>query len=104
MTDSAPRSAPPSGGADPRPDQVRAELERIERRWATLPLASAEAGMPSLRRALDSLTSAAGQPPVTDLGPGVALHQLKVLVWEACREGRADGIPELLTVLRRALP
>lgn len=100
-----PRSAPPfPGGADPRSEAVRVELERVAGRWAILPLATAQAGMPRLRQTLDTLTDAAGQEPVPDLGPGTALHQLSVLVWEACRGGRADGIPALLADLRRDLP
>ena len=38
-----------------------------------------------------------------DLGPGVVAHQLAVLVWDAYAVGRADGIPALLTDLRRTL-
>ncbi len=108
-------SAPPSvGGADPRPCEVITELERLERRWSQLPLERAERALPTLRATLDSLTAASGRDPVPDLGPGSALHQLKVLVWEAClsaaRDGsarQADGIRDLVTSLsdlRRALP
>lgn len=113
-------SASPHGGADPRcageasvglatdvdprPEAVRVELARIETRWAALPLTAAEAGMPAVRLVLDQLTAASGQDPVPELGPGTALHQLKVLAWEAARQGRADGIPDLLADLRRSLP
>ena len=115
-------SAPPTpGGADPRPvpsdprtPEIRTELARIERRWSELSLERALAALPSVRETLDQLTHDAATPPVPDLGPATALHQLKVLVWETCTaraeaesEGRADGIPDpldLLTTLRRALP
>jgi len=79
---------------DPRPDAVRVELARIERRWRQLPLDRAVEGMPRLRHTLNALTDAAGQPPVPDLGPGPALHQLAVLVWEACR-AEEEATPEV---------
>ncbi len=91
MPQARPGSASPQGGADPRPDAVRVELDRIDRRWAHLPLPAAQAGMPTLRRALEALTAAAGQDRVPDLGPATAMHQLKVLVWEACRADRRLG-------------
>lgn len=112
-------SASPHGGADPRSAAVRTELERIERRWRDLPLDRAHAGMPRLRHTLDGLTAALGQPPVADLGPATALHQLQALVWDAARAAgtgghtaaesgsRGGGIPDLarlLTDLRRDLP
>ncbi|MEO6791088.1 MAG: hypothetical protein ABI187_09000 [Ornithinibacter sp.] len=40
---------------------------------------------------------------VADLGPAVVLDQLAVLVWDAYAAGRGDGIPDLLTDLRREL-
>jgi len=97
-------SASPGGGADPRPEPVRVELDRIERRWAELPLARAQESMPRLRVALDALAGVLGREPVEDLGPASAVHQLKVLAWEAARAGRADGIPPWLADLRRDLP
>ena len=107
-------SASPSGGADPRSETIRVELDRIQRRWGELPLAQAQAALPPVRVLLDYLTSAAGQPPVPDLGPGTAVHQLAVLVWEASRRARhaddgggAGGIRDIereLTTLRRDLP
>lgn len=50
--------------------------------------------MPRLRHTLNALTDAAAQPPVPDLGPGPALHQLAVLVWEACR-AEEEATPEV---------
>ena len=100
-----PRSTPPHpGGVDPRPEPVRVELDRIESRWRTLPLPQARAGMPRMRLTLDRLAEVTGRACVDDLGPAPALHQLKVLVWEACRAGRAHGIREELASLRRDLP
>lgn len=96
-------SASPSGGADPRSGPLRAELQRVETRWRQLPLTVAAAQLPRLRALLDELTTAAGQDAVPDLGPGTALHQLQVLVWEAARAGRADGIREQLRQLRHDL-
>jgi len=86
---------------DPRPDAVRVELARIERRWRQLPLDRAVEGMPRLRHTLNALTDAAGQPPVPDLGPGPALHQLAVLVWEACR-AEEEATPEVCAVAEGA--
>ncbi|MEO5610941.1 MAG: hypothetical protein ABIQ61_09170 [Ornithinibacter sp.] len=40
---------------------------------------------------------------VADLGPAVVLDQLAVLVWDAYAAGRGNGIPDLLTDLRREL-
>ena len=40
---------------------------------------------------------------VADMGPAVVLDQLAVLVWDAYAAGRGDGIPDLLTDLRREL-
>ena len=100
-----PRSTPPHpGGVDPRPEPVRVELDRIESRWQTLPLPQARAGMPRMRLTLDRLAEVTGRACVDDLGPATALHQLKVLVWEACRAGRAHGIREELASLRHDLP
>lgn len=44
-----------------------------------------------------------GVVEVPDLGPAVVVDQLSVLVWDAYAQGNGDGIPELLTGLRRAL-
>ncbi len=57
--------------------------------------------MPRLRHTLNALTDAAGQPPVPDLGPGPALHQLAVLVWEACR-AEEEATPEVCAVAEGA--
>ena len=131
VSSALPAAGAPSAG-DGRPAAVdvvapeaRVELDRIRRRWADLPLAQAEAGMPLLRRLLADLAPRssrliANHPPgevdprpeevggspevdVPDLGPAVAVDQLTVLVWDAYASGRGDGIPQLLTALRRGL-
>ena len=108
---------------------ARTELDRIRRRWAELSLAQAERRMPVLSQLLADLASRstprliAPQPPadpvsgrrqvagaqevgvveVPDLGPAVVVDQLTVLVWDAYAQGNGDGIPQLLTTLRRDL-
>ena len=44
-----------------------------------------------------------GVVEVPDLGPAVVVDQLSVLVWDAYAQGNGDGIPELLSALRRDL-
>ena len=111
---SAVPSAPPDRTTDAaRPTSVdvvpqvaRTELDRIRRRWAELPLAEAERRMPLLRDLLADLAPRTAPQPgdeVPDLGPGAVVDQLAVLVWDAYAVGRGDGIPELLTGLRRDL-
>ena len=111
--------------ADVVAPEARVELDRIRRRWAELPLERAEARMPVLRHLLAELAprssrptaksppadagrgcSPVGESPTTevpDLGPAVVVDQLAVLVWDACSQGRGDGIPALLAGARRAL-
>ena len=61
--------------------------------------------MPVLRHLLADLAPRSAGPAtqVPDRGPAVVVDQLSVLVWDAYALGRGDGIPELLTELRRAL-
>ena len=107
-------SAPPDpttdaagpASVDVVPPAARTELDRIRRRWAELPLTEAERRMPLLRHLLADLAPRSAKQPgdeVPDLGPGVVVDQLAVLVWDAYAVGRGDGIPELLTGLRRDL-
>ena len=98
-------SAGRAASLDVVPVEARTELDRIRRRWTELPLAQAEGRMPLLRRLLADLAprSAEATTPVPDLGPGVVVDQLTVLVWDAYAGGRGDGVPELLTRARRAL-
>ena len=85
--------------------EARTELDRIRRRWSELPLAQAERRMPVLRRLLADLAPRSAGPAaqVPDLGPAVVVDQLSVLVWDAYAQGNGDGIPEVLTALRRDL-
>jgi hypothetical protein len=87
------------------PEDARTELDRIGRRWAELPLAQAQARMPVLRRLLGDLAvrSAGASAQVPDLGPGVVVEQLTVLVHDAYLAGRGEGITVLLTETRRAI-
>ena len=86
------------------PDGARTELDRIRRRWEQLPLAQAEGRMPVLRRLLaDLATRSAPGASVPDLGPGVVVEQVTVLVWDAYAAGRGDGVPDLLAAARREL-
>jgi hypothetical protein len=55
--------------------------------------------MPAVRGVLADLTDDAGP----DLGPAVVMDQLTVLLYDACRAGRADGLENRLADLRRAL-
>ena len=106
----SPAPAVSSGGApDVVPHEARVELDRIRRRFGELTVDRADAGMPSLRRLLDDLATRwsdeGGSPaPPHDLGPAVAVDQLTAIVWDAYATDRGDGIPQLLTELRRALP
>jgi hypothetical protein len=107
-----PASAVSSGEAA-RPDVVpadaRVELDRLRRRWGELPLDTAQARMPLLRRLVEDLTDRWADelgrplPAVPDLGPAAVVDQLTVVVWDAYATGRGDGIPPLLAELRRAL-
>ncbi len=71
------------------PEEVAIEVDRAVRRWHQLPLDRATAALPVL---LDLLSGLAGQT-VPDLGPAVAMDQLKVIVHDACAH---DGAPEAL--------
>ena len=85
--------------------EARVELDRIRRRWAELPLAHAQSRMPLVRSLLADLgpRSAPVRAAVPDLGPAAVADQLSVLVWDAYAAGRGDGIPALLSDVRRTL-
>ncbi|WP_295697574.1 hypothetical protein [Lapillicoccus sp.] len=89
------------------PQEVSAELRRVAERWRQLPLTTAEARMPLVRRLLDTLAGDLG--PVPDLGPAVVMDQLAVLVHDACAAappGSKEARQELagrLTALRKTL-
>jgi hypothetical protein len=117
--------APAVSLSDVLAPEARIELDRIRRRWAELPIDRAEARMPLLRRLLTDLASlsprllaknplaeahsgpvevgASHEVEVPDLGPAAVVDQLAVLVWDAYANGHGDGIPQLLTGIRREL-
>lgn len=83
----------------PVPQEVSEELERVVQRWRQLSLDHAHVRMPSARLLVESLAGA----PVPDLGPGVVMDQLTVMVYDACAAGHADGLADQLAELRRQL-
>ncbi|MDF2093762.1 hypothetical protein P0Y31_15540 [Knoellia sp. 3-2P3] len=83
----------------PVPQGVADELRRVVRRWQQLPLDHALRCVPAVREVLADLTP----EDVPDLGPAVVMDQLTVLVYDACRAGRADGMEAVLAGLRRRL-
>jgi hypothetical protein len=126
-------STPSMSGADVIAPAARAEIDRIRRRWAELPVERARDAAPVIGALVTQLvgrfaaaglgtttvaasrtaavTTAAGNGAVTtaaagvsDLGPAVVVDQLTVLVWDSYATGHASGLPELLTATRRALP
>lgn len=102
-------AAPASSSLPPRrvdllPPDARTELERIRRRWSELRAREAAAAVPELRAVVEAIAARSDDAAVPDLGPAVLPDQLAVVVWDACAAGRADGIHDALTGLRRALP
>jgi hypothetical protein len=83
----------------PVPQEVSDELARVVQRWRQLPLDHAQSCMPSVRLLVESL---AGEP-VPDLGPGVVMDQLTVMVFDACAAGRCEELSQRLADLRRSL-
>jgi hypothetical protein len=64
----------------PVPQEVADELRRVVRRWQQLPLDHALSCLPAVRELLADLAGSG----VPDLGPGVAMDQLTVLVHDSC--------------------
>jgi type VI protein secretion system component VasF len=96
---------PASSSRDVVPHDARTELDRIRRRWAELPLGRAEEAAPAVRAVLGDLADRTARGArVPDLGVAALADQLAVLVWDACAADRAEGIPDVLTELRRSLP
>jgi hypothetical protein len=93
-------------GHDVVPEAARREVDRIRDRWAQLSLARAESALPAVRAVLADLAArtAGDDAVVPDLGAGVVVDQLAVLVWDAHAAGRAEGVAEALADLRRSLP
>jgi hypothetical protein len=83
------------------PAGVAEELRRVVRRWQQLPLDHALSCVPGVRLLLEDLAArTAPGDAVPDLGPAVVMDQLAVLVYDACREGLADGLEQRLAALR----
>lgn len=78
------------------PDDVATELGRVVRRWQQLPLDRAADALPEVHALLEEL---AGEP-LPDLGPAVVMDQLRVVVFDACADGRGAGLAERLAALR----
>lgn len=89
----------------PVPQEVSDELRRVVRRWQQLPLDRALSCLPAVRALLDELAPLGGAgSTVPDLGPGVVMDQLTVLVYDACAAGAGSPVRERLSALRAALP
>lgn len=92
-------------------DVVGTELERVVRRWQQLPLDRALLAFPQVRALVQDLADGSARAsnlpltPVPDLGPGVVMDQLRVMVHDWRRAGLAeDALGQRLTALRRSLP
>lgn len=88
-----------------------AELERVVRRWQQLPLDRALLVYPQVRELVQQLADDTARETgrsvtvVPDLGPGVVMDQLTVMVYDWRQAGLAeDGLEGRLTALRRSLP
>jgi hypothetical protein len=85
----------------PVPPQVTDELDRLVRRWQQLPLDRAVAALPDVRAVVLDL---AGEQ-VPDHGPAVVMDQLRVMVYDRCRDGMPSAeLAGRLADLRRRLP
>lgn len=79
------------------PDDISIELGRAVRRWQQLPLDRATVLVPGVH---DLMAELAGEP-LPDLGPGVAMDQLRVVVYDACRgEGEPPHLAQRIAELR----
>lgn len=79
------------------PDDIATELGRAVRRWQQLPLDRAADALPGV---LTLCADLAGEA-LPDLGPGVAMDQLRVVVFDACRgEGSPPHLAQRLAELR----
>ena len=92
-------------------DLAGTELERVVRRWQQLPLDRALPAVPGVAAEVqalaDAVADAQGMPraQVPDLGPGVLMDQLRVMVYDWRAAGLAEeDLAGRLTELRRSLP
>lgn len=90
---------------------VDRELERVARRWQQLPLDRAEGAyhgvLGVVQELADAVSTTTGMEPETvpDLGPGVVIDQLRVMVYDWRQAGMpAAELAARLSALRRALP
>ncbi|WP_406832138.1 hypothetical protein ABEG17_04750 [Pedococcus sp. KACC 23699] len=85
----------------PVPQEVSDALQRVVRRWQQLPLDHALRCAPAVRALLADLAGD-DAPLLPDLGPGVLMDQLAVLVFDACAAG-GPGVDSLPSRLRGLL-
>ncbi|MBW8171956.1 hypothetical protein K0651_02690 [Ornithinimicrobium sp. Arc0846-15] len=94
-------------------DVVDVEIERLDRRWQQLPLDQALLAFPGFLQAVRQIAERTPWPQglrvdrqsVPDLGPGVAIDQLKVVCADYTQAGgQPDWLAAHLTALRRSLP
>lgn len=79
------------------PEDVENELGRAVRRWHQLPLDRAAEALPEVHVLLAEI---AGEP-LPDLGPAVAMDQLRVVVFDACAtDGGPPDLAPRLAALR----
>ncbi len=109
-------SEPDQRAAQAVRESVQTELERVVRRWQQLPLDHALCAVPTVRALVqtlaDDVARRLGMPPerVPDLGPGVLMDQLRVMVYDHTHAGGGGtGLDEAdlaarLAELRRCLP
>ena len=102
----------PQSVGSPTPHEVSDELRRVVERWHQLPLDHALSRMPSVRALVQTLADRVAASrgvdaqPVPDLGPGVVMDQLSVMVLDVFRaEPEADRaeVAEQLAGIRRSL-
>ncbi len=73
------------------PDGIDTELTRLARRWQQLPLGQALSSQGTVRAVVESYAALAHPGvAVADLGPGVVMSQLRVVVHDAVALGLAD--------------
>ena len=87
---------------------VQLELQRVVDRWRQLPLDHALRALPAVRELVDRLAAlgaGAGAAVPPDLGPGVVMDQLAVVVYDASAAAGRDaaGLAAELADLRRRL-
>ena len=87
---------------------VQLELQRVVDRWRQLPLDHALRCLPAVRERVDRLAALGhgnGAPVPPDLGPGVVMDQLTVVLYDASATPGSDpsSLAAELADLRRRL-